>query len=144
MYTRQLNPRRDFASLPQGPAMFTSLWRRAVGRPRRIVTLAFVVFLLAAVIGGPAAGSFEAPHAFDDPGSQATQARKQIERATGDNSSEVLALVHAPPGSRAVARAARVLRADPAVTHVTAPSPAAPSALVSRDRSETLIAATLR
>ncbi|HEX8856913.1 MAG TPA: MMPL family transporter [Thermoleophilaceae bacterium] len=124
--------------------MFTSLWRRAVRRPRRVAALAFVAFLLAAVIGGPATGSFEAPHAFDDPGSQGTQAREQIERATGDSSSDVLALVHAPPGSPAVARTASVLRADPDVTRVTVPSPRAPSPLVSRDRGETLIAANVR
>ena len=53
-------------------------------RPRRVAVLGGLLFVVVGVIGGPAPGSFNASNAFDDPGSQATRAREQIERATGE------------------------------------------------------------
>jgi uncharacterized membrane protein YdfJ with MMPL/SSD domain len=125
--------------------VLSRLARRAVARPRRMLVLSLVAFVVVAVLGGPAPGRFEAPRAFDDPGSQATAAREQIERATGAGASaEVVALVKAPPASPEVARVARELRADPAVASVAPPPAHGDSPLRSRDGRQTLVPATLR
>ena len=97
------------------------------------------------MVGAPALSKLNAQDAFNDPGSQSTRAQTQIQNATGhDAYPKVLALVKAPPGSAAVAHAAAVLRADPAVAGVTVPPPGTGSPLVSRDGSQTLIPAVLR
>ena len=117
----------------------------AIARPRRLAVLAAVVFVVVGVLGGPAPGSFNAPAAFDDPGSQSTHARQQIERATGAAASPgIIALVRARRTSAEVARVAQILRADPGIARVDAPPPAGPSALVSGDGRQVLVAATLR
>jgi RND superfamily putative drug exporter len=110
-----------------------------------MLVLSLVAFLAVAVVGGPAPGRFEAPRAFDDPGSPATAARQQIERATGKGASaEVVALVKAPAGSPAVARVARELRAHPGVASVAQAPANGDSPLRSRDGHQTLLPATLR
>jgi uncharacterized membrane protein YdfJ with MMPL/SSD domain len=125
--------------------VLSRLARLAVARPRRMIVLSLVAFVVVAVLGGPAPGRFEAPRAFDDPGSQATAAREQIERATGAGASaEVVALVKAPPASPEVARVAHELRADPAVASVAPPPAHGDSPLRSRDGRQTLVPATLR
>jgi RND superfamily putative drug exporter len=97
------------------------------------------------VIGGPAPGSFGASNAFDAPGSQATRAREQIERATGASASAgVIALVRAPRSSAIVTRVARTIRADPGIATVAGPPSSGPSPLVSADGRQVLVAATLR
>jgi uncharacterized membrane protein YdfJ with MMPL/SSD domain len=107
--------------------------------------LGAVLFAVVAVIGGPAPGSFIASNAFDDPGSQASRAREQIERATGQASSAgVIALVRAPRSSEIVAGVARTLRADPGIARVIAPEPSGPSPAVSTDGRRVLVVATLR
>jgi RND superfamily putative drug exporter len=110
-----------------------------------MAVLGALLFMLVGVLGGPAPGSLNAPNAFDDPGSQATRAETQIERATGAQpSADVIALVAAPASSSEVARVARTLRADPGVASVAVPPPSGPSGLVSRDGRQVLIAAKLR
>lgn len=107
--------------------------------------LGALAFTVVGVVGGPAPGSFNAPNAFDDPGSQARRAEQRIERASGAQASAgLIALVRSSPDSAEVMRVARTLRADPAVASVTTPPPSGRSALVSRDRDEVLVAATLR
>ena len=114
-------------------------------RPRRVALLGALLFVIVGVIGGPAPGSFGASNAFDDPGSQATRAREQIERATGEAASAgVIALVRAPRSSAEVARVARTLGADPGIARVSLPPPSGRSAAVSRDGRQVLVAATLR
>jgi uncharacterized membrane protein YdfJ with MMPL/SSD domain len=110
-----------------------------------MAVLGLVMFALVGVVGGPAPGSLNAANAFDDPGSQATRAQTQIERATGAQpSADVIALVRATRSSREVTRVARTLGVDPGVASVAAPAPAGPSGLVSSDGREVLVAATLR
>ena len=110
-----------------------------------MAVLGGLLFVVVGVIGGPAPGSFNASNAFDDPGSQATRAREQIERATGEAASAgVIALVRAPRSSAEVARVARTLRADPGIARVALPPPSGRSAAVSRDGRQVLVAATLR
>ena len=114
-------------------------------RPRRVALVGALLFVVVGVIGGPAPGSFGASNAFDDPGSQATRAREQIERATGEAASAgVIALVRAPRSSAEVALVARTLRADPGIARVSLPPTSGPSAAVSRDGRQVLVAATLR
>ncbi len=117
----------------------------ACSRPRRVAALGAVLFAVVGVIGGPAPGTFDASNAFDDPASQATRAREQIERATGEAASAgVIALVRAPRTSPVVAGVARALRADPGIARVEAPAPSGPSPVVSADGRLVLVAATLR
>ena len=114
-------------------------------RPRRVALVGGLVFLLVGVIGGPAPGSFGASNAFDDPGSQATRAREQIERATGEAAGAgVIALVRAPRRSAEVFRVGRTLGADPGIARVSLPPASGRSAAVSRDGRQVLVAATLR
>ena len=114
-------------------------------RPRRMAVLGGLLFVVVGVLGGPAPGSFNASNAFDDPGSQATRAREQIERATGEGADAgVIALVRAPSSSAEVARVARTLRTEPGIARVALPPPSGRSAAVSRDGRQVLVAATLR
>jgi uncharacterized membrane protein YdfJ with MMPL/SSD domain len=124
--------------------MLGHLANLSCSRPRRVAVLGGLLFAVVGVIGGPAPGSFNAPNAFDDPGSQATRARDRIERATGEAASAgVVALVRAPRSSAEVARVARTIEADPGIARVSLPPPTGPSAAVSRDGREALVAATL-
>ena len=125
--------------------MLNRLASLAAAAPRRLAGPGLLALIVLAVFGAPALGKLNAQDAFNDPGSQSTRAQTQIQNATGhDAYPKVLALVKAPPGSAAVAHAAAVLRADPAVADVTVPPPGAGSPLVSRDGSQTLIPAVLR
>src|SRR5216683_1452559 len=125
--------------------MFTRLAALAAAAPRRLAGLGLLALIVLAIFGGPAVGKLNAPGAFNDPGSQSALAQTQIGHATGrDSYPEIVALVKAPPSSAAVAHAAAVIKADPAVASVGVSSPGARSPLVSRDGAQTLIAAVLR
>jgi uncharacterized membrane protein YdfJ with MMPL/SSD domain len=67
----------------------------AVGRSRRILLVAGVVFLVAAVFGGPVVSILKSENSdFQDPASQNQQVLKTIERATGQTATfGVVALV---------------------------------------------------
>ncbi len=104
-----------------------------------------LLFAVVGVLGGPAPGSFNASNAFNDPGSQATRAEQRIVHATGEGSSPgVIALVRARRSSSEVEQVDRTLRADRGIARVSAPPSSGPSALVSRDDRQVLVAATLR
>jgi uncharacterized membrane protein YdfJ with MMPL/SSD domain len=125
--------------------MLGRLANLSCSRPRRVLVLGGLLFVLVGVIGGPAPGSFNAPNAFDDPGSQATRAREQVERATGQAASAgVVALVRAPSSSAEVARVARTIGTERGIARVALPLPSGRSAAVSRDGRQTLVAVTLR
>jgi len=103
-----------------------------------------LLFAVVGVIGGPAPGSFNAPNAFNDPGSQATRAETQIERATGAfPSADVIALVRGSRSSGQVTRVARTLQADPGIATVAVPPASGPSGLVSRNGRYVIVAAVL-
>ncbi|HEY2479789.1 MAG TPA: MMPL family transporter [Solirubrobacterales bacterium] len=115
----------------------------ATAHPKRLGLLALVVFVVVAVIGSAAPGSFDVSRAFTDPGSDSTHARDQIEAASGQTAEPVvIALVDAAPGSAKVAGVANRLEADPGVAQVTRPTAGSP--LVSRDGQSSLVAATIR
>jgi len=125
--------------------MFSRLARLAAAAPRRLAGAGLLLLIAFAIIGGPALGKLNAPRAFDDPASQSTLAREQIQRATGHCAyPEIIALVKAPPSAVQVARAAGKLRADPAVASVTVPPPSGGSPLVSADGQQTLLPVVLR
>ena len=125
--------------------MLGRLANLSCSRPRRIVVLGGLLFVVVGVIGGPAPGSFNASNAFDDPGSQATRAREEVERATGEAAGAgVVALVRAPSSSAEVAGVARTLRTEPGIARVALPPQSGRSAAVSRDGEQELVAATLR
>ncbi len=125
--------------------MFTRLAALAAAAPRRLAGLGLLALIVLAVFGAPAVGKLNAPQAFNDPGSQSTLAQTEIQHATGhDAYPEIVALVKAPPSSAAVAHAAAVIKAGPAVASITVASPGARSPLVSRDGTQTLIPAVLR
>jgi RND superfamily putative drug exporter len=114
----------------------------ATAHPRRFGLVALLTFLVVAVIGSAAPGSFDVSRAFTDPGSDSAHARDQIEAASGQTAEPALvALVHAPPDSPKVARVVRTLEAEPGVGQVTRPTPGSP--LVSRDGQKSMVAATI-
>jgi RND superfamily putative drug exporter len=125
--------------------MLTTIAHLGLRQPRRTATAALLFVVVAAVVGGPAAGLLKARNGFQDPSSQAARSQRLIETATGaEPRAGVLALVGAPPSSPAVASAARALAADPAVASVATPASTHDAALVSRDGQTSLVAATLR
>ena len=114
----------------------------ATAHPRRFGLVALLTFLVVAVIGSAAPGSFDVARAFVDPGSDSAHARDQIEAASGQSAEPaVVALVDAPPGSAKVAGVARTLEGDPGVGQVTRPVPGSP--LVSEDGAKSLVTATV-
>ncbi|MBS1845288.1 MAG: MMPL family transporter, partial [Actinobacteria bacterium] len=114
----------------------------ATTHPRRFGLVALLTFIVVAVIGSAAPGSFDVARAFVDPGSDSAHARDQIEAASGQTAEPaLLALVDAPPGSPKVAKVVRTLEAQPGVGQVTRPTPGSP--LVSEDGEKSMVAATI-
>jgi uncharacterized membrane protein YdfJ with MMPL/SSD domain len=115
----------------------------ATAHPRRFGLVALLVFLVVAVVGSAAPGSFDVPHAFNDPSSASTHARDRIEAASGESAEQsVLAIVDAAPGSAKVEAVAKQIEADPGVAKVTRPAPGTP--LVSEDGKRSMVAATFK
>jgi uncharacterized membrane protein YdfJ with MMPL/SSD domain len=84
----------------------------AVGRPSRVLTVAGIVFLLAAVLGGPVAGVLKGRSTdFHDPNDQSLRTKAAIERATGQSPDY---------GVAAVLRSTGDARTDPAAARQTA------------------------
>ncbi len=95
--------------------MFDALARFTETRRRLVLTLAVVFVFVAGALGGPVAGLLDTGRSdFDDPGAEAVQAERDVERATGASAApDVIALVR---GSTAGAE--RVLRSDPGIARV--------------------------
>ncbi len=114
-------------------------------RPRRIASIGAVLFVVVAVTGAPASRSFNARNGFNDPGSQATHASEEIERATARQASAgVIAVVHAPRTSAKVTQVASTIASIDGIAGVAVPPTTGPSVQVSRDGGSVLLAATLR
>jgi uncharacterized membrane protein YdfJ with MMPL/SSD domain len=126
-------------------AMLRKLAGVGVRRPRRVALLALLALVVTGTVGGSASRTLRAPNDFEDPGSQAAMARRQLERATGEEPTPgVLALVDAAPGSTAAAAAAHTLRGDADVARVVDYAQTHDPRLVSRDGRGTLVLASLR
>jgi RND superfamily putative drug exporter len=114
----------------------------ATSHPRRFGVVTLLVFLVVAVIGSAAPGSFDVSRAFTDPGSDSAHAREQIETASGQTAEPaVVALVDGAPGSAKVAGVAKRLEADPGIATVIRPTPGSP--FVSEDGQKSMVAATI-
>lgn len=124
--------------------MLARLAQFGIARPRRVALLAALLFVVAAVFGGPATQALQSERAFDDPGSQSTAARVAIESAIGGSAEPgVLALVDGAPDGPAVASTVARLERDPAVAAVVVPKPGDHSGLVSDDGNATIVATSL-
>jgi uncharacterized membrane protein YdfJ with MMPL/SSD domain len=125
--------------------MLKKLADAGVRRPRRTGLIALLLLLVTGAIGGLAPEVLKARNDFEDPGSESASARKQIERASEVQPSPgVIALVKAPPRSRAVADAARTLERDEDIAGVITYAESRDPRLVARDGRSTLVLASLR
>ena len=119
-------------------------------RRRAVLAGAFVLVIVAGVVGGPVAGLLQSDDDFDPPAAEAVQAREAIAAATGASASpDVIALVRigAPAGSAAgQAKLGEVVAAarGPEVARVDAYTPGGPRELVSRDGRSSYVAVSLR
>lgn len=122
--------------------MSSRLTNIAAAHPRRLATVALLVFLFAAAIGSGAPGSFYVSRAFSDPGSESAHARDQIESVTGQTAEPaIVALIDSGPNSRQVTHVAKRLEADPAIATVIVPTPGSP--LISASGATSVVAATI-
>src|SRR4051794_11593508 len=119
--------------------MFDAIARLAQSRPRRVVAVAVLVAIAAAVFGGNVANRLF-PYGADDPATGSVKAKNLLEDATGsDPSVGLVALVRtgsgpATPRARArVRRVERVIRRDRAVARVDTFYGTRDRAMVSRD-----------
>lgn len=84
----------------------------ATGRPRRVLVIAGIVFLLAAALGGPVAGVLKGrSNDFHDLHDQSLQTKAAIQRATGQSPDY---------GVAAVVKSTGDARTDPEAAHLTA------------------------
>ena len=119
-------------------------------RRRPVLAGAFVLVIVAGVIGGPVAGLLQSDDDFDPPAAEAVQAREAIAASTGASASpDVIALVRlgAPAGSAAgQAKLGEVVAAarGPEVARADAYEPGGPRELVSRDGRSSYVAVSLR
>ncbi len=114
----------------------------AIEKPRRFALIAVLVFLVVAAIGAGAPGSFTVPRDMVDPGSESSQARDQMEAATGQTAEpSIVALVDAGPRTAKVERVATRLEHTAGIGTVLFPVPGSP--LVSTDGRQSLVAATI-
>jgi trehalose monomycolate/heme transporter len=131
--------------------MLNALAERGIRRPRRILIAALVVFLVAAVLGGPVAGQLDSAGGFDDPGSSSVAATQAIQDASGlDASPGLIAVVDTPQGASSpqarerIAQVARVAEGAPGVAVVRTPADGPGGrALVAADGKSALVTATL-
>lgn len=124
----------------------------AARRPRRVLTLAATLTLVAGAYGGSVADRLD-PFGDDDPAAQSVRADARIAEATGtDPSATVVALVQRPrasapvrsrAGRRQVAQLARQLERDPGVGRVASAFDGLGAAAISRDGRRTYLVASL-
>ncbi len=125
--------------------MFDALANAAIRHPRRMALIALLAFVLAGAFGAMAPNLLNARNPFSNPGSPSARAEALVQRVTGEEAGPgVLALVSAPPGSQAVASAARTIAGVPGVATVAAPVPGHEAGMVSRDGDSSLVVVTLR
>lgn len=124
----------------------------ALAAPRRVLTVAGLVLIAAAVFGIPVADKLSAG-GFQDPGSESAQATQLLTDRFGQSDQQLLIMVSSPGGAdsepaRAVGtEIAGQLQSSPFVFNVTSPwtaPPAAAARLISTDGSAGLIVANLR
>ncbi|HZC51057.1 MAG TPA: MMPL family transporter, partial [Mycobacterium sp.] len=127
--------------------------RLAIAAPRRIVAIAVLVFIAAAIFGVPVAKSL-APGGFQDPDSESAHAIAVLTDKFGQSGQQMLILVTAPAGAdseqarRVGAQLVDQLQRSPLVYNVASPwtgTPAGAGAdLVSRDGKSGLVVINLK
>jgi RND superfamily putative drug exporter len=106
---------------------------------------ALIVFAIAGVFGGPAAGAFKAQNAFANPSSDSARAEALLKRVTGEEIAPgIQVLVHAPPGSPQVLAVRHAVGRLSDVGEVGLPARGQPGPFVSRDGGTSLVAIHLR
>ena len=129
--------------------MLQRIARLAIAAPRRIVAIAILVLVGAAIFGIPVAKSLSAG-GFQDPGSESAKATQLLSDKFGQGDMQLLITVSAPAGATsAPARAVATsivdhLAQSPHVANVTSAwtaPPAAATALISKDGTSGLIVA---
>lgn len=132
--------------------MLQRISRLAIAAPRRVIGIAVLVFIAAAVFGIPVANSLSAG-GFQDPDSESAHATQVLTARFGQSGQQLLILVTAPAGARS-AQARKVatdlvgdLQRSPLAYNVTSAWTAAPQAaadLISIDGKSGLIVVNLR
>ena len=124
--------------------MFTALARLANTRPKRVLGITVLFFVLAGVVGGPVAGLLNADNdSFSDTGAASAQAIEQIKRASGqDAAPTVIALIDVDDQA-AIARTVEVFESEPAVAQVVG-GPQMGEQFISKDGAQTYFAAIYR
>lgn len=132
--------------------MLQGIARLAIAAPRRIIGIALLVFLAAAIFGIPVANSLS-PGGFQDPHSESARAITVLAEKFGQSGQQMLILVTAPGGANSEqARTAgddlvEQLKKSPLVYNVTSPwtaPPAAAADLISKDGKSGLIVVNLK
>src|SRR5271166_5498957 len=132
--------------------MLQGIARLAIAAPRRIIGIAVLVFIAAAVFGIPVADSLS-PGGFQDPNSESARAIKVLSDKFGQSGQQMLILVTAPAGANNE-QARKVgtdlvgqLQRSPLVLNVSSAWTAPPQAaadLVSTDGKSGLIVVNLK
>lgn len=121
--------------------MFTALARLATSRPKRVLGITVVFFVLAGVLGGPVAGLLNTDNdSFSDTGASSTQAIRQVEKATGQKAAPDLIVLADTADTGAIDEAGSILEDDPGVAMVVGGPDGGPQ-FVSKDGSQTYLAA---
>jgi uncharacterized membrane protein YdfJ with MMPL/SSD domain len=132
--------------------MLNFLADRTSAHPKRVLLGAALVFVIAAVFGGPVFGALQSD-GFENPNSDSVAAEAKIERATGLTATpEVVVLldpvsqVATPAAQAEISAVAEELGSVPGVASVVSAADGGPAAarLVSEDGKTTYLVATLR
>src|SRR5258708_969895 len=135
-----------------GTHMLQGIARLAIRAPRRIIGVAVLVFIAAAIFGIPVAESLS-PGGFQDPNSESARAIQVLTDKFGQSGQQMLILVTAPGGANS--EQARKVGTDlvdqvqrsPLVYNATSPLTVPPQAaadLISTDGKSGLIVINLR
>lgn len=121
--------------------MFAALARLANNRPKRVLGVTALFFVLAGILGGPVAGMLNTDNdSFSDTGSESAQAIRQIEAATGQKAAPDLIALIDTDNSGALSAAKTALEEESAVATVVGGPDAGPQ-FISKDGSQTYLAA---
>lgn len=124
--------------------MFTALSRLANTRPKRVLGITALFFVLAGLLGAPVAGLLNADNdSFSDTGADSARAIAQIKQASGQDAAPTIVAVIRVDDQAAIDRAAEIFASDPAVAQVVG-GPSMGPQFVSKDGSLTYLAAIYR
>jgi putative drug exporter of the RND superfamily len=136
--------------------MLRGIARLAIAAPRRIIGVAVLVFIAAAVFGIPVAKSLS-PGGFQDPNSESAHAIQVLTHKFGQSGEQMLILVTAPAGAKSeqarkvgtdlvdqLQRSPLVYNVSSAWTGPLSEAPGASEDLISRDGKSGLIVVNLK